>query len=73
MYSGTFYYARTVASPPDAGDELDGVVIPGCNDIGGTSEPDVPVEAFTAGDYCTTDVILYRQSDELTLAVAEPS
>lgn len=72
MYRGIFYRERTVASLPDAGDALDGVVLPGCND-GGASEPDVPVEAFAAGDYCITDAILYRQSDELRLAVADPS
>ena len=52
------FYVKSSGTFPDVGPELTGVVVPGCNDTGGTSEPDVPVTAYQAGNYCTSDVIV---------------
>ena len=56
----------------DIGDEIDGVVQPGCNDTGGTSEPDLPMTAFQFGNYCTTDVLAVGKGDTKYLYVRQP-
>ena len=41
----------------DIGDEVQGVYQPGCDDTGGTSEPDPLMTAYQVCNYCTTDVL----------------
>ena len=50
VWQGTFYVIGASQLPgvpdPQPADPLDGVVIPGCNDTGGTDEPDLPTNAW---------------------------
>ena len=65
-WQGTFYIIgptelKGVPDPRPA-EPLEGVVVPGCNDTGGTSEPDVPADAW-AIEGVDTDRALFIQSE----------
>lgn len=70
-YEGRFYTPSQQAAT-GIGDAVRGVVQPGCNDTGGTSEPDLPVSAFQVGNYCITDVLGIGEGDTKYLYVRTP-
>ena len=63
------FYAATQNHTTDIGEPVTGVVQPGCNDTGGTSEPDIPMHAYQVSDYCTTDVLAVGDGDSKTVYV----
>jgi hypothetical protein len=61
VWNGTFYEIGAdgldgVLDPQPA-DPLEGAVLPGCNDTGGTSEPDLPISAWAIDGVDTSQAI----------------
>jgi hypothetical protein len=63
------FYTNMQQVASDIGAEVQGVVQPGCNDTGGTSEPDLPMSAYQVGNYCTTDVLAVGEGETKYLYV----
>ena len=51
LWQGAFYVISAAelkdVPDPQPAEPIDDVVVPGCNDTGGTSEPDLPTDAWT--------------------------